>query len=224
VATNSDTVKDAIKLLKPICMDRANARKVSVVAGRWDRIGWKVEPVMKAIGKEFGKNSFKVKGLIETADGNHLKAEIDAGQTVKLGSGSEFFKIGPDYVTFSEKLPTDIFSAPMTDATVYVDVRLTPELESEGYAREIIRRIQEMRRQLDLAVEDFITAEVIVENPRICSLVSDNQKPVIADEVRARGLTIRTPAEPGAGISCQLEKDWDVEGVQVRIGISRASD
>jgi isoleucyl-tRNA synthetase len=224
VATNSDTVKDAIKLLKPICMDRANARKVSVVAGRWDRIGWKVEPVMKAIGKEFGKNSFKVKGLIETADGNHLKAEIDVGQTVKLGSGSEFFEIGPDYVTFSEKLPTDIFSAPMTDATVYVDVRLTPELESEGYAREIIRRIQEMRRQLDLAVEDFITAEVIVENPRICSLVSDNQKPVIADEVRARGLTIRTPAEPGAGISCQLEKDWDVEGVQVRIGISRASD
>jgi isoleucyl-tRNA synthetase len=174
--------------------------------GRWEKIGWKVEPVMKVIGKEFGKNSFKVKGLIETADGNHLKAEIDVGQTVKLGSGSEFFEIGPDYVTFSEKLPTDIFSAPMTNATVYVDVSLTPELEAEGYAREVVRRIQEMRRQLDLAVGEFITADVIVGDNRICALVSDNQKPVIADEVRARRLAIRTPAEPGAGSPCQLEK------------------
>ena len=73
-------------------MDRANARKVSVVMGRWDRIGWQAEPVMKALGKGFGKNSFKVKGLIEAADGNHLKAEIEAGRTVKLGSGSEVFR------------------------------------------------------------------------------------------------------------------------------------
>jgi len=49
---------------------------------------------MKALGKGFGKNSFKVKGLIEAADGNHLKAEIEAGRTVTLVSGGETFEIG----------------------------------------------------------------------------------------------------------------------------------
>ena len=82
-------VKDAIERLNPVCMDRANARKVSVVMGRWERIGWKVEPVMKALGKRFGKDSFTVKGLIEKEDGDRLKAKIDIeGGNGKLGSTS----------------------------------------------------------------------------------------------------------------------------------------
>ncbi len=88
VVTNAEPVKDAIERLNAVCMDRANARKVSVIMGRWERIGWHAEPVMKALGKGFGKNSFRVKGLIEAADGNHLKAEIDAGRTVNLGTGA----------------------------------------------------------------------------------------------------------------------------------------
>jgi isoleucyl-tRNA synthetase len=107
-------------------------------------------------------------------------------------------------------------------ATIYNDPALRAEWETELAATR--GRIQEMRRLLDLAVEDFITADVIIKDPRICTLVSDRQKPVIADEVRARTLTIRGAAGPESGTPHQLEKDWDVEGVQMTIGISRAPD
>ena len=80
VVTGSEPVKDAIERLNAVCMDRANARKVRVVTGRWERIGWHAEPVMKALGKGFGKDSFRVKGLIEAADGNRIRAEIDRRQ------------------------------------------------------------------------------------------------------------------------------------------------
>ena len=80
VVTSSEPVKDAIEQLNAVCMDRANARRVRVVTGRWERIGWDAEPVMKALGKGFGKDSFRVKGLIEAADGNRIRAEIDARQ------------------------------------------------------------------------------------------------------------------------------------------------
>ena len=193
VVTSSETVKDAIERLNAVCMDRANARKVSVIMGRWERIGWHAEPVMKALGKGFGKNSFKVKGLIEAADGNHLKAEIEGGRTVKLGTGNEVFDIGAEHVTFTEKLPADIFSAPMQDATVYVDVRLDDDLETEGYEREVIRRIQEMRKQLDLVVSEFISAEVLVKDPRVYGLLSKNSAPKIAGEVLASGTRQRSP-------------------------------
>jgi isoleucyl-tRNA synthetase len=59
----------------------------------------------------------------------------------------------------------------MTDATVYVDVALTPDLEAEGYAREVIRRIQDMRKQLDLAVEDNINVEASVGDKRVLDLI-----------------------------------------------------
>ena len=174
VVTSSDAVKDAIDRLNAVCMDRANARKVSVVMGRWDRVGWQAEPVMKALGKGFGKNSFKVKGLIEAADGNRLKAEIDAGQTVKLGTGSEVFEIGAEHVTFTEKLPADIFSATDDRCNRVCGCRLDDDLEAEGYAREVIRRIQDMRKQLDLVVSDFISVEVLVKDPRVYALLNNN--------------------------------------------------
>src|SRR5512136_1830976 len=104
-----------------------------------------------------------------------------------LGIVSEKFEIAQDHVTFTEKLPADVFSAPMTDATVYVDVALTPDLEAKGYAREVVRRIQEMRKQLDLAVEDNIDVEAAVGDKRVLALLmSDATIAMIADEVRAK--------------------------------------
>jgi isoleucyl-tRNA synthetase len=224
VVTGSDQVNDALTRLNAVCKERANAREVTVIRGIWDQIRWQASPVMKALGPAFGKNSPKVRALIEAADGSKLRQETGAGRTVTLMDASGSYEIGAEHVTFSEKMPEHVFSAPMQDATVYVDVALTPELESEGYAREVIRRIQEMRRQLDLAVEDFITVDVVVSDPEICMLVGDDRKPVIADEVRARTLAIHSAAAPAAGRPFQLEKDWDVEGVRMTIGISRAPD
>ncbi len=222
VVTKSTPVKDAIERLNAVCMDRANARKVSVVMGRWERVGWHAEPVMKALGKGFGKDSFMVKGLIEAADGNALKAETDAGRTVMLGEGETRFEIGTHHVTFAEKLPPEVFSAPMQDATVYVDVALTPDLETEGYAREVIRRIQEMRKQLDLAVEDNINVEVSVSDPRILALIhSDSTIAMIGDEVRAKFFGfVKDGSSIDTGKYLSV-KEWDVEGVAMTIGIGK---
>ncbi|MDD1694145.1 MAG: isoleucine--tRNA ligase [Methanoregula sp.] len=223
VVTSAGPVKDAIERLNAVCMDRANARKVSVVMGRWDRIGWHAEPVMKALGKGFGKDSFKLKGLIEAGDGNAIKTAIDAGQKFILHEGGAAFEIGAEHVTFTEKLPADIFSAPMTDAMVYVDVALTPGLEAEGYAREVIRRIQDMRKQLDLAVEDMITAEVAVSDRRVLALLHNNEMiAMIGNEVRAKVFGFsKDGAQPDQARFASV-KEWDVEGVAMVIGITRA--
>lgn len=220
VVTNSDAVKNAIGRLNAVCMDRANARKVTVVMGRWDKVGWHAEPVMKALGKGFGKDSFKLKGLIEAADGNRIKAEIDFGRTFRLGSGDAIFEIGSEHVTFTEKLPADIFSAPMTDATVYVDVALTPDIEAEGYAREVIRRIQDMRKQADLAVEDIITVEAAVGDQRILSLLrNDTTIAIISNEVRAKSFGFCKDGTLPDPVRYTSVKEWDVEGVAMTIGI-----
>jgi len=179
--------------------------------------------VMKALGKGFQKNSFKVKGLIEAADGNAIKATVDAGKTFTLGGGKESFEIGDEHVTFTEQLPSDLFSAPMTDGTVYVDVALTPELEAEGYAREVIRRIQDMRKQLDLAVEDNINVEASVGDKRILALLMGNAIiAMISDEVRAKFFGFSKDGSSPDAAKYASVKEWDVEGVAMTIGISKA--
>ncbi len=221
VATGDEGVKLALENLNDLALARANARTVRVVTGTWDRLLWQAEPVMRAIGPEFGKEGPKVKALIEGADGTALKAAIDRDGKAALDG----YEITARHVTFAEALPEGVFSAPMKGATVYVDVTLTPALEAEGYAREVIRRLQEMRRQLDLNVDDFIVAAVDVADERVASLIGNEEcRSEIAGEVRAAALTVgyadgKKPAEPFA-----LEKDWDVEGVQMQMGISRAGE
>jgi isoleucyl-tRNA synthetase len=232
VVTNSEPVKDAIERLNGVCMDRANARKVSVVMDRWERIGWHAEPVMKALGPGFGKNSPRVRTLIESADGNFLKAEIDAGRTVTLKDGDAVYEIDSRHVTFTEKLPVEVFSAPMQDATVYVDVRLDDDLEKEGYEREVIRRIQEMRKQLDLVVSEFISVEVLINDLRVYNLLKNNSNHTIAGEVLAvvpdKGVLFSF-LKPGDKMRTHDSiKDWEIDGatetVGVTIGISRAGN
>ncbi|ABN56336.1 MULTISPECIES: isoleucine--tRNA ligase [Methanoculleus] len=221
VVTGSDGVKTALEDLNDLALNRANSRTVRVVTGRWDRILWQAEPVMRAIGPEFGKEGPKVKALIEGADGTALKAAIERDGKAELGG----YEIAERHVTFAEALPEGVFAAPMKDATVYVDVTLTPALEAEGYAREVIRRIQEMRRQLDLNVDDFIVAAVDVADDRVASLIAEEEwQKEIAGEVRAAALTVRRTDGERPTETFALEKDWDVEGVQMQIGISRAGE
>jgi isoleucyl-tRNA synthetase len=233
VITGSERVATAVSRLNTVCMDRANARKVTVVTGMWDRVRWQAVPVMKALGPAFGRNSPKVKALIEAADGSNLKKEIEAGMTVTLTDASGSYDVGAQHVTFAEKMPENVFSAPMQDATVYVDVQLTEELRREGYTREVIRRIQEMRRQLDLAVEDFIKVEVLINDFEVFSLLNQQKvgleivEKIIAEEVRAitpHG-ALFSFLKPGEKMRDHEQKtEWDVEGVQMTIGVSRAGD
>jgi isoleucyl-tRNA synthetase len=223
VITASDQVAEAIRSLNHICRDRANARAVRVITGKWDRIGWRVEPVMKALGPKFGRDAPKVKDLILSADANAMKAAFDEGTPVLLVDAEEELEILPSMVTFFEQLPEGLFSAPMQDAVVYVDVNLSPALEAEGYSREVIRRFQEMRRQSDLRVEDFIEADCEVEDQRMADLLSTWGEGIMG-EVRARTLSIRTKEEPRPDLKFTAEKEWDIEGVTVTLALMRAPE
>ena len=224
VVTDNEEVIAAIGSLSSICEDRANARTVRVVRGAYDRIGWKAEPVMKALGPVFGKKAPVVRDLIRSHDAAALKSQLDNGEMVTLPGADGVYQIQPGFVTFIEELPPDLYQAPMSGGTVYVDVALTADLEAEGYSREVIRRIQEMRRQRDLNVEDYIMAAVVIDDDRVCSLLQGRWREAIREEVRAGSFMI----SPGSALSPQssfeLEKDWEIEGVPVVIGISKFTD
>ncbi len=222
VVTESETVAAAIEANNQICRSRANSRVVTVARGRWDRIGWQAEPVMKKIGPTYGRNGPVVKGLIEQADAAWLKGELDAGREAVLTdpAGTDYTITGAE-VTFSEHLPENVFTAPMQDATVYVDVTLSPELEGEGYGREVTRRLQEMRRQAGLKVEDMITAEVAIADQRVVDLVQPWISR-ISDDVRATALAIH--ADHLSERDWQASQTWEVEEVSMMMGLSKAED
>ena len=94
-----------------------------------------------------------------------------------------------------------------------MDVRLTPELFAEGFSREIVRRIQSMRKELNLDIEDRINTQIAVEEEKIDSL--SRWLDYIRGETRSENIDFTS--QPGG----DLVKEWKIGDTTVKIGIKK---
>ena len=175
-----------------------------------------MSPVYKKIGPMYKGEAQKVIAALKEADPFQLKSQMDSNESGEavLTSQDKTYPITKEMVEFKEIPPENLSLAEFSRGSVYVDATLTPELQTEGYAREIIRRIQDMRKELDLKVEDKIKASVDIENKTILDMVQ-SQRSYIAGEVRASELEMGT----GQKIEGKLIKEWEVEELKISIGI-----
>jgi isoleucyl-tRNA synthetase len=136
---------------------------------------------------------------------------LEAAVEAELGRPVELTE---EMVEFNTETPSGVRGAAFAvdgdeRGVVYVDTTLTEDIESEGYAREVIRRIQEMRKGLELDIEAEIRVDVDIDDERVADLVSEHEG-LIASEVRA--------AEFGAPED-GYRREWTVEGTDMRITI-----
>ncbi len=219
VSPESEDVAKAVERLRSVLMDQTNSKAIVLtgVGESWDELGLEVIPDPGKIGPVFKKDAGKVVPALKEVDGVTLKkAFAEAGEyALTLADGSTV-TVTPGMANFKETLPEGTASAESDAGLVYVDANLTPELEAEGYAREVIRRLQDMRKELDLVVDENIRASVLIEDERVLTLV-ETLKDLIAEEVRAEVFDLGS----GIEVSGALVKDWDVEGIAMKMGIAK---
>jgi CheY-like chemotaxis protein len=205
---------DALADHEDLLGERLNARAVELVppGEAWDELAYSADADMSVLGPAFGDEASDVMQALNdaTVDAPDLD-DLEAAVSDTLGRAVE---LTDDMVAFVEVLPDAVASAEFDGGTVYVDTTLTDEIEAEGYAREVIRRVQEMRKELDLDVERRIRLEVEVFDERIGGLVAEHEA-LIAEEVRA--------AELGA-VDDGHEREWDVDGVTMRFAIETLAE
>ena len=211
--------KEAVDLgdLVGVLKGQTNAKKITVLPpGEKPKMDLELSPVHKKIGPVYKGEAKAVVAALQAADPFDIKRQLDSGCEAGLSYGGKEYRINSEMVVIKELPPESLPAAEFSRGLVYVDITLTPELESEGYAREIIRRIQDMRKEMDLKVEDQIRAEVDIESKPILDLAL-LKKEHIAGEVRASNFQLGL----GLELRGKLVKDWDIEGVCVRIAIDR---
>ena len=90
---------------------------------------------------------------------------------------------------------------------VYLDLKLTPEDIAEGLAQDVVRRIQQMRKEMDLKVDSYIEANLVV--PQKIEKPLKTQQHYLAHEIRAKRLTIST--EKGdSSPEGSFSKAWEI--------------
>jgi isoleucyl-tRNA synthetase len=167
---------------------------------------------MSVLGPTFGDEAGEIMNAINAVSVDAPdRSALEEAVAEELGRDVELTE---EMVSFNTETPEGVEGTAFgTDGddrgVVYVDATLTEDIESEGYAREVIRRIQEMRKELDLDIESEIRVELDVRDDRIAELV-DEHRGLIAREVRAAEFA---PVEDGH------ERVWEVESVDMYISI-----
>ncbi|WP_380681650.1 isoleucine--tRNA ligase [Salinigranum sp. GCM10025319] len=212
VESDDEDVRAAVDSLSDLLAERVNARTIEFVE-TFDELVEYAEPQMGVIGPEFGADAQKVMSAVEGATRGGLGSDDDDHEGLSVVVDGDEYALTSEMVEWRAEPPENVSGADFESGTVYVDTSLTEEIEAEGYARDVVRRIQEMRKRLDLAVDEAINTAVDVDDDRVADLV-DRHRDLIAEETRTESFV-------DAAEGMDLVEEWDVEGVAVTIGIER---
>ncbi|MEF8851187.1 MAG: isoleucine--tRNA ligase [Haloarculaceae archaeon] len=203
-----------VALREDLLADRLNARRVEVVGpdDEWGELTYSAEADMSLLGPEFGDDAGRIMRALN--DARVAEPTVEALEGAVADAVGETVDLDEEMVEFVRHTPEGVagaaFEALDGEGVVYVDTTLTEDIESEGYAREVIRRVQEMRKDLDLAMDAEIRLEYDVKDDRVADLVAERES-FVTEEVRA--------AETGA-VSDGHRKTWEIEGIEVEIAVA----
>ncbi|UCE44729.1 MAG: isoleucine--tRNA ligase [Methanobacteriota archaeon] len=213
IRPRTDETSNALQRLKHPLLAQNNIKSLQVVpvGEEWDEMMLSVIPNPNAIGKVYRQWSSKIAVLLKNRPAKAVKAGVDKGE-YSLGIEGQLVKILPNMVSFTSTLPPDVVSAEFSDGIVYIDLEETPALQAEGFAREVIRRVQQMRKDMKLDVEEYVRIEI--ECGQKLSSALETWGEHVSRETRAREIEIVE------GPKGDYVVEWNVSGEPFVVGVT----
>jgi isoleucyl-tRNA synthetase len=218
IVTDSDKVRRAVKSLRPLFLQQTNSKDIRLVGLAEEEQLKKliVEPNFKGLGPVFKGDANKVAEALRSTDGRQLFEALQADKSYTLKVNDRDYKVTGQMVSFKEEMPENFAMGSFDDGRVYIDLTIPKELVREGFVREIVRRLQEMRKRLDLPVDAFVEAYVTVPDPQRLEWLED-ERGYLMEEVRAEILHLLRPDQEKPKASA--EENWRIEGHMFQMGL-----
>ena len=196
---------------KDIVKDELNVKNVTFTQDVRDFTSYTFKPQLKTVGPKYGKMLGGIKAALDNLEGNAAMDELNATDALKLDiNGQEVTLFREDLLIESAQMPGYV-SENDNGITVVMDTNLSEELLEEGFVREIISKVQTMRKEAGFEVMDKIA--VSYEGTEKAEKVFADNASTIADETLALEVTKAVPAG--------YTKEWKINGEAVTIGVEK---
>ena len=146
-----------------IIIDELNVKDFEFVEDPEKLISYRILPNNKLLGPRFGAQFPEIRTALSGADAAVIAASVQAGRAITLELDGQTIELSPAEVLVQTQPAEGMAVAADKQVTVAVDATITPELRSEGLAREIVRRVQSMRKAADFDISDRITTHYQAE-------------------------------------------------------------
>jgi len=190
--------------------DELNVKAVEYAADEASLVDYEIKPQMRTLGPRLGKLLPAVRTALSQADGTAFVAELKERGAVTLTIEGQEIPLAEKDLLISTKQRSGLVSQSDHGLTVALDTSLTPELIAEGRVREVVSKVQNMRKDAGFVVTDHIRLGY-EGGAAICELLQRHAGE-IAPEVLADAV------EPGlSGYSAR----WDIDGMDVTLSVER---
>ena len=202
---------DLPEFYQEIVADELNVKNIKFTDDVRDFTSYNFKPQLKTVGPKYGKLLGGIKVALEQLDGNEAMDELNETGALKLEiQGQEVVLLKEDLLIDTAQIEGYV-SESDNGVTVVLDTNLTEELLEEGFVREIISKIQTMRKEAGFEVMDKI--QVTFTGSEKAGLAFEKNKEEIGSEVLAVSVC---KAEPTGFV-----KEWKINGEAVSMGIQR---
>ncbi len=188
-----------------------NVKSVEIVESDADLVRLAARPDFRALGKVFGKSTPKAAAAAARLSQAQLRA-LEAGQAVTLEEGGEGYTYQPGAILVERKVATDWPTESDGAYVVALDQALTEDLKAEGLAREVVNRVQRLRKEAGFTFTTRIRLAIDGPNGVVAAL--QPHQAFIREETLARELVL------GARLpEARLEQAIDIDGHPITIGV-----
>ena len=194
-----------------VIADELNVKKVTYTSDVRDFTTYIMKPQLKTIGPKYGKYLGQIRTILSEIDGNDAMDELNASGILKLTLSDTTAELTKDDLLIEMVQKEGFASASDHGTTVVLDTNLTPELVEEGYMREIVSKIQTMRKDSKFEVMDNISV-YISGNDMIEEIIRKNID-TLKVEVLAKDVVF--------GQDTDNSKEWDLNGQMTKIGVKK---
>lgn len=208
---SSDDARKTDEFYTAIIKDELNVKKVEFIDSMEEFSSYSFKPQLKTVGPKFGKQLNQIRTALAEIDGNKAKKELDTTGALVLHLDGGDVSLLTEDLLIEVQQKTGYYTTSDRGVTVALDTNLTPELIEEGFVREVISKIQTMRKEADFNVTDHIIFYVS-GNEKVEEICKSN-----SGEIENDTLTDEIKYGKSGGYS----KEWDINGENVVFGVEK---
>ena len=196
---------------RQIIEDELNIKEVLFTEDVSAFTSYSFKPQLKTLGPKYGKRLGEIRTALSALDGSAAKQELDRTGVLTLQLPDGQIELTEEDLLIEMVRSERYYSVEDGGITVAIDTTLTPELVEEGFVRELVSKLQTMRKEADFQVTDHI-AVYVSGNERIAGMMQKNWKEIGGDT-----LADQLHLEEMDGYS----KEWDINGETVTLGVKQ---
>jgi len=203
--------KEVGEFYKEIIEDELNIKGVEFTSDVSAFTSYNFKPQLKTLGPKYGKQLGEIRNALTNLDGSAAKKELDETGVLKLTISIGEIELAVEDLLIEMTRSERYYSVEDGGITAAIDTQLTDELVEEGFVREVVSKLQTMRKEADFNVMDHI--EVYVNGNEKVAAIMEKNYDVISGDTLADALR--------SGEMDGYSKEWDINGEKVVFGVKR---